>query len=443
MRFFIIIFVFIFQIANSLHVIAQTGYTRVTNIKTPNNSTVQDTYVFTGTDLSYTSTQIETMIVDLRANYGGAELLDIPTKTYNSHGYAWHMSEGGSRVWIGYPGSTTTAENIYWTDRSYIEVEESQATKVSYYGDHSAVRVDNTWYISKWGEYCLVKHKPNFVLSSYQPTMPKKFYSSTYITGPSIVCGSAGDIFTVVSRSLNITPSWTCSSNILYVSSTGKSATFKVNGTSTSPGWIKATVNGVEYVKNVSTGAIPETFNITGPGTIEQYHSGEYFLTNNYAGHWSITPEGYFYPNGYGSSQWITCDYTGNHKITVVVYNMSGCSLSKSKNIGVYPEQDYNYAPAYPNPTSNTLNIDIDPVSYMQAKSSLLQPSTKTAKTINTVPDFDIRLYDGQGNIVRRTQSKGGSVQFNVSNLSTGIFYLHIYDGISKKPHIQQVVVEH
>lgn len=60
-------------------------------------------------------------------------------------------------------------------------------------------------------------------------------------------------------------------------------------------------------------------------------------------------------------------------------------------------------------------------------------------KTGNT---YDIRLYDGQGNLLRQTSAKDGTVQFNVSNLPDGIYYLHIYDGVSANPEIHQVVVE-
>ena len=63
-------------------------------------------------------------------------------------------------------------------------------------------------------------------------------------------------------------------------------------------------------------------------------------------------------------------------------------------------------------------------------------------KQLKQDPAFYIRLYDGQGNIVRRAQNKGGSVQFNVSNLPTSIYYLHIYDGINEKTEMQQIVVE-
>ena len=49
----------------------------------------------------------------------------------------------------------------------------------------------------------------------------------------------------------------------------------------------------------------------------------------------------------------------------------------------------------------------------------------------------NIRLYNKQGNLVRK--AKDDIVQFNVSNLSNDIYYLHIYDGINEEPDMQQI----
>jgi hypothetical protein len=160
---------------------AQT-YTQVTNVKTPNNSTVQDVYSLTSADISYNSSQLAALANDLSVNYNGAELIDTPSYKYNCHAYAWHVSEGGSKVWIGF--NTNTAEDIYWADNSYIEVSENNATKVSYHqnGNHSAIRLNSTWYQSKWGQSALVKHHPNDVPLTYQPSLTKKYYIRNIVT---------------------------------------------------------------------------------------------------------------------------------------------------------------------------------------------------------------------------------------------------------------------
>lgn len=153
----------------------QQTYSPVSNVITPNNSTVQDVYSLISNDVSYSSCQLAALASDLSSNYNGAELIDAPSDKYNCHAYAWHVSEGGNKVWMGF--NSYAAEDIYWTDYSYIEVDESIATKVSYHesGNHSAIRINSDWYQSKWGNGPLVKHHPNNVPIGYQPSLQKKY----------------------------------------------------------------------------------------------------------------------------------------------------------------------------------------------------------------------------------------------------------------------------
>lgn len=91
--------------------------------------------------------------------YPRAIYIDEADPTYNCHAYAWHISEGGSHVWMG---MSTNPTSIYWEDGSYIETTASdpEATKVSYPDDnHSAiVSTPSYYFISKWGNTCLFKH---------------------------------------------------------------------------------------------------------------------------------------------------------------------------------------------------------------------------------------------------------------------------------------------
>jgi hypothetical protein len=129
-----------------------------TTIKTPKNSTVPDTYLMDEVSQS----EIDAMNDWATSTYPNAILIESATRTYNCHAYAWHVSEGGNKVWIGC--YTATAEDIYWQDGSYGEVTtEAAATKVSYASDnHSAVTTNQSgWFISKWGATPLMKHAWN------------------------------------------------------------------------------------------------------------------------------------------------------------------------------------------------------------------------------------------------------------------------------------------
>ena len=84
---------------------------------------------------------------------------------------------------------------------------------------------------------------------------------------------------------------------------------------------------------------------------------------------------------------------------------------------------------AHPNPVKDILTVEID--------------QTQTAQRQATAPTYDIRLYNGLGNLLRQTTTKSSSVQFNVSNLPNGTYYLYIYNGVSDTPVVHQIVVQH
>jgi hypothetical protein len=128
-----------------------------------------------------------------------------------------------------------------------------------------------------------------------------------------------------------------------------------------------------------------------------------------------------------------------NYQLTATAKNSSGTVIaSASKTITIYgnymiiprlpapppPIPTVNSAIiAYPNPTGSVLNVEIDREAIFQT--------------------YDIRLYNGQGNLLRQAASQGEKVEFNVGSLPNGIYYLHVYDGINEKPEKRQIVVQH
>ena len=203
----------------------------------------------------------------------------------------------------------------------------------------------------------------------------------------------------------------------------------------------RATVNGVTVQKNVWVGK--PVVSISGPASVSQWRTEKYdaVLSSNLSApssyQWFVVPQNGDILNQLGQVCYIT--FGGGNFCRVVVQATNACGAGNNGFLDVYMHAD-NYSMAYPNPASNTLNIEINQEVYAQAKSS--EQTISGAKQQKTDPAFDIRLYDGQGNIVQRAQNKGGTAQFNVSNLPAGIYYLHVYDGISDKPEVQQIMVE-
>ena len=112
--------------------------------------------------------------------------------------------------------------------------------------------------------------------------------------------------------------------------------------------------------------------------------------------------------------------------INVSVSNACG-SASTYQGLNIHWPSPSPPPSSYPNPVNDILNIETGASS--NAKGASLT--------------YDVRLYDGQGNLQRQTSNKGGTIQFNVSSLPDGIYYLHIYDGVNSTPEMQQIVVQH
>lgn len=210
------------------------------NVFTPNGSLLQYTYKWLLEEQTYSAEDILYCQDYLNTNYNGAILLDMPTSKYNCHGYAWHVSEGGDYAWIGLQrynyqnvNDVVDAEDVYWLDGSYIEVPESIATKVSYHrdGNHSAVRVSNNWYISKWSSGLLVKHHPNDVPSIYMPNLSKKFYirNNFSILGSTVICGI--NTFSVENLPAGSSVTWSVNSSNFSVTPSGNQCTVSYTAT--------------------------------------------------------------------------------------------------------------------------------------------------------------------------------------------------------------------
>lgn len=98
--------------------------------------------------------------------YPKVEIVGDATCTYNCHGYAWYVSEGGEKYWINSGSDVYHPTNLskFWEDGYYKECRSDEAEKVFYSngGDHSAIVINENLYESKWGMGFLVRHAPDY-----------------------------------------------------------------------------------------------------------------------------------------------------------------------------------------------------------------------------------------------------------------------------------------
>lgn len=172
------------------------GYYSLEERNTPNMYPV---YVYKRTSSDMSSSEKRSLRDS--ANYHGVTIVDEATCKYNCHAYAWHITQGNNndKVWIGQRATRHNPESMpypYWETGSYYEVDESEATIVTYMKNgvitHSAIRINSNEYLSKWGAWPLVRHAPTNVPSGYGT--PYKYYKRYYrpsLSGPALFNTSA------------------------------------------------------------------------------------------------------------------------------------------------------------------------------------------------------------------------------------------------------------
>jgi hypothetical protein len=196
-------------------------------------------------------------------------------------------------------------------------------------------------------------------------------------------------------------------------------------------GWVRATAGGFQFPQIVTYGGYPGPVTVS----IQSMSNGSYTgiastpaAAKTVEYRWTVTP----YPGVPNTpllhSVTITPPVGYHSERHIIVEAHNACSMGTVSASIPEGNRYQSYASAYPNPASGILNIEIDGQAF--------------ARSVKSDPVFDIRLYNGQGNLLRQKKISGGKTEFNVSSLPAGIYYLHVYDGVSDKPDMRQIIVE-
>ncbi|MDR2908214.1 MAG: T9SS type A sorting domain-containing protein [Bacteroidales bacterium] len=197
---------------------------------------------------------------------------------------------------------------------------------------------------------------------------------------------------------------------------------------------------------SISPIEIPFTINTGEIYIFRSGHNGPAF--NNHLS-WSFSP---FVPFGNWDNNQIEVGFGTAQSYTVTASIQNGCGLAtQSKtfvvNSSVQPPclncpPPQLHSIVYPNPASGTLYIDLNANISGNNQNQVFQQSTSSNQTfqIQSVQTFDICLYDKHGNIVRQQKANQGKIEFNVSNLPKGTYFLHIES--NGKIHKEQIIIE-
>ena len=271
--------------------------------------------------------------------------------------------------------------------------------------------------------------------------------TSLAVDGPSLVCGAS--TFSIKSGAHSVTPVgttllWEKSANLTFNGATnGASVSVSPNGSGA--GWVSLKVNGVERSrKNVWVGT-PVISTINGPHTVQVDGWDSFTAVSANSGGVSMNISSYqWYLSGTSGVDWYIWGSQTGQTINITFYNADTYSMGVRAINSCGTPQHYSYVVlevdsrkssssfGYPNPVDDVLYVDLDAF-------AAANPALSSSARIN----YDVRLYDGQGNMLQQQRAGGGTVKFDVSSLPNGIYYLHIYDGVNNAPEIQKIIVQH
>lgn len=294
------------------------------------------------------------------------------TRRFNCHGYAWHMSELAYPLsqprWIGYEIANTD-EYIYWEDGSYINVPvETYPGKVSWAsGDHSAITTsEQGWFISKWNELPLMKHRWN---DSPYGTYNLKYYKRNVpvlsIQGSSTICDQE-------SYSINYSPDgstieWTVSPNIAILSGQGTSSIVATKSPTGGFGNgyinVKIKLNGVIVLtatKAIDYVGTPVATSVTGPSNLSVNGSGTftaepYISNSDIEYRWIISPSTVT-TSPWNNSNYITFHAEGAYSVSCQIVSLCGFGSAANTLVNVTRSGYFNL---FPNPATDVVTVDI------------------------------------------------------------------------------------
>lgn len=415
---------------------------------TPKGTTLTYVYIIS----EFTPAQIAAANSYAESTYPNATRLSDASATYNCHAYAWHMTEGGSPVWINTP-----SDDQYWQDGSYVETTQACHTKVSYASDdHSAIATTTTnVFISKWGQLPVMRHSYNYC--PYDYTSLKYYQRAWEMTGPSSFCtvsapysittplSPAATINWTVSPSWIATPNSPSSSSTTLTKNTDAFATLTATityscgvSTSLSQG-IRA---GFPYFNQLGTGPV-------GPDTLAPNSLGSYSITLP-AGYPSVSydwrvPSGWSILAGQGSNSiYVQSGALGS--TGPVEVDITGCDLTRLTHKYVIVAYGGSWVPDR-SPVRPTIGqINDQPLTTDGQNGLMVSPNPARGNArifLNRTGSVirEIRITDKTGNIRKQLRFGNGqqSQQLSVEGLNADLYTVSVFDG--KRWHTAKLLV--
>lgn len=260
------------------------------------------------------------------------------------------------------------------------------------------------------------------------------------VSGPAIFCTTG--TYTLNNAPGGATVSWSVSPSNAVTPSSGTGSVANLTFNSNSDATITFQVGcatAATFSTNFHVGDYSSSnYPVSGPSNAGCFQT-VYYSTNQLPGATSYTwfwPSNWTYVSGQGTNQ-LAVQTGGSGSSGAVGVRVGACGGSGGSPATRFTSVNCSFrlaADIFPNPASEQVEI----VGGREVPSE----GNTRAVVVPEVGNYDARLYNAMGKLVRSGQSTNGKLSFNVQQLPDGVYTLQLDDG-SGKQVTKRVVVAH
>lgn len=125
----------------------------------------RNTVIYYTENIEASSAELNALTQMYTSNYPNAIVRGPSTMKYNSHSYAWYQSStDNDKIIPSFYNENFQLDEFWQSGGLFSSCGDNTSAKIVYYsdGDHSAAKVSDNTYVSKWGYGPLMEHAPSY-----------------------------------------------------------------------------------------------------------------------------------------------------------------------------------------------------------------------------------------------------------------------------------------
>lgn len=163
----------------------------------------RNTVIYYTENIEASSAELNALTQMYTSNYPNAIVRGPSTMKYNSHSYAWYQSStDNDKIIPSFYNGNFQLDEFWKSGGLFSSCGDNTSAKIVYYsdGDHSAAKVSDNTYVSKWGYGPLMEHAPSYcpyIVTNMQYFLPRMNSGTRPISGNTPVALNQANDYTI------------------------------------------------------------------------------------------------------------------------------------------------------------------------------------------------------------------------------------------------------